>query len=99
MPERKRRNAVLDLNLAEFEDGLLEDESVELGSGYSISLDYMREIPTVYVKTYGEVDSVSLRRKIEEHYPGARIEGLTSNTLVLVNPKRRTKPKTKKSMK
>jgi hypothetical protein len=99
MPERKQRNAVLDLNLPEFEDSLLEDESVELGSGYSISLDYMRGIPTVYVKTYGEVDSVSLRRKIEEHYPGAKIEGLSSNTPVRVNPKRRTKLKTKKSMK
>lgn len=99
MPERKRRNEVLDLNLHEFEDSLLEDETIELGSGYSISLDYMREVPTVYVKTYGEVDSVSLRRKIEEHYPGAKIEGLTSNIPVRVSPKRRTKPKTKKSMK
>ena len=99
MPERKRRNDVLDLNSPEFEDDLLEDETVELGSGYSISLDYMREVPIVYVKTYGEVDSVSLRRKIEEHYPGAKIEGLISDTPVQVIPKRRTKPKTKKSMK
>ena len=99
MPERKRRNEVLDPNLPEFEDSLLEDETVELGSGYSISLDYLKEVPTVYVKTYGEVDSVSLRRRIEEHYPGAKIEGLLSDTPVQVNPKRRTKPKTKKSMK
>jgi len=99
MPERKRRNEILDLNSPEFEENLSEDETVELGYGYSISLDYMREIPTVYVKTYGEVDSVSLRRKIEEHYPGAKIEGLTSNSPVRVSPKRRTKPKTKRSMK
>jgi hypothetical protein len=99
MPERKRRNQVMDPNLPDFEDDLAEDEAIELGSGYSVSLDYMDEVPTVYIKTYGEVDSVSLRRKIQENYPGAKIEGLTSKTPVKVCSKRRTKAKTKKSMK
>jgi hypothetical protein len=99
MPERKRRNEVLDPDTPNFEDDLTEKEAIELGSGYSVALDYLHEVPTVYVKTYGNVDSVSLRRKIEEHYPGAKIEGLTSNTPVKVYSKRRTKAKAKKSVK
>jgi hypothetical protein len=99
MPERKRRNEVLDSNMPDFDDDLAEAGAVELGSGYSVSLDDMREVPTVYVKTYGKVDSVSLRRKIEEHYPGAKIEGLTSKTPVKVCSKRRTKTKAKTSKK
>lgn len=97
MPERKRRNEPLDTNLPDFEDDLFEGKSVELGAGYSISLDYTEELPTVYVKTYGEVDSLSLRRKLKQHYPGSKIEGLTSHKLVQINSKKKKpKPKTKK---
>ena len=99
MPERKRRHEVVDPDLPDFEDDLTECEAIELGSGYSVSLDYVNEVPTVYVRTYGEVDTVSLRRKIEAHYPGSKIEGLTSKTPVKVCSKRRTKAKVKKSTK
>jgi hypothetical protein len=93
MPERRRRNEILDPNLPCFEDSLLESESLELGSGYSILLDYVSEAPIVYVKTYGEVDLVSLRKEIGRHYPGAKIEGLTSNAPIRVSVKRRPKSK------
>lgn len=95
MPERRRRNGLLGSDLSYFEDNLLENESIELGSGYSILLDYESEAPVVYVKTYGEVDLVSLRKEIGRHYPGAKIEGLTSIALVRVNAEKRPKCKKK----
>ena len=91
MPERRRRNEILDSDFPCSEDGLSESESLELGSGYSILLDYVSEAPIVYVKTYGEVDLVSLRKEIGRHYPGAKIEGLTSKAPVRVTQKRRPK--------
>jgi hypothetical protein len=94
MPERRRRNEILDPDLPCFEDNLLENEPIELGSGYSILLDYESEAPIVYVKTYGEVDLVSVRKEIGRRYPGAKIEGLTSSAPVRVSAKR--KPKSKK---
>jgi hypothetical protein len=93
MPERRRRSEILDPLSPCFEDNMSESESIELGSGYSISLDYVEEAPVIYVKTYGEVDLASLRKEIGRHYPGAKIEGLTSNVPVRVNPKRRPKSK------
>ena len=94
MPERRRRNEILDPDLLCFEDSLLDQESLELGSGYSILLDYVSESPIVYVKTYGEVDLASLRKEIGRHYPGAKIEGLNYNVPVRVV--RKGRPKSKK---
>jgi len=91
MPERRRRNEILDSDFPCSEDNLSESKSLELGSGYSILLDYVSEAPIVYVKTYGEVDLVSLRKEIGRHYPGAKIEGLTSKAPVRVTQKRRPK--------
>jgi hypothetical protein len=90
-PDRKRINEILGSDLARFEDGLLESEALELGSGYSILLDSANEAQVVYVKTYGEVDLVALRKEIGRHYPGAKIEGLISNTPVRVTQRRRSK--------
>jgi len=95
MPERWRRNDILEPDFPCSEDGLSESQSLELGSGYSILLDYLSEAPIVYVKTYGEVDMVSLRKEIGKHYPGAKIEGLTSKAPVRVIQKRRPKSKKK----
>ena len=89
-PDRKRTNEVLDSDLPRFEDSLLESDTVQLGSGYSILLDSANEAQVVYVKTYGEVDLIALRKEIGRHYPGAKIEGLTSNTPVRVTQKRRS---------
>jgi hypothetical protein len=97
MPERKRRDDLENSHALDLENDLLKGESIELGAGCSISLDYAEEAPTVYVKTYGEVDIVSLRRKLEQHYPGARIEGLNLNAPAHVRAKRKRKTSSKKS--
>lgn len=76
MQERKRRDELLNLDTRE--ELPLDNESIELGSGYSIALDNNEGIMVVHVKTYGEVDSILLRRKLQQYYPGARIEGLTA---------------------
>ena len=93
MPERRRRNEILDSDLTCLEDNLTENESIELGSAYSILLDHESEAPIVYVKTYGEVDLASVRKEIGKHYPGAKIEGIPSNAPVLTSRKRGPKSK------
>ena len=75
---------------------LLKNGSIELGDGCSISLDYDEEAPTMYVKTYGEVDIASLRRKLEQNIPGARIEGLNLKASSNVRIKKRRKIPNKK---
>jgi len=95
MQERKRRDELPSLDAAA--EGLLVDEgSIELGSGYSIALDSTDGVTVVHVKTYGEVDSILLRRKLQQHYPGAKIEGLTMQPSVQIaedKPKREKKAK------
>ena len=98
MPERKRRDD-LNPNELDVENDLLKGEPIEIGAGCSISLDYEKEAPTLYVKTYGEVDVISLKRKLEQNYPGTRIEGLSSNAPASVRPKKKKKSSIKKSKK
>jgi hypothetical protein len=98
MPERKRRED-LETSLLALENDLLKDESIELGAGCSISLGHNEEVPTVYVKTYGEVDVISLRRKLEQNYPGARIEGLHPDAPTHVHTKKKRQISSKKSNK
>jgi len=99
MPERKRRSDLVNLEISDSEGILLEDEPIELGSGYSISLDNTKETPVVYVKTYGEVDVLLLQKKLERYYPEAKIEGLLSNASVQVAVKRKKRLKAKSSKK
>lgn len=98
MPERKRRDD-LNSNLASVEDDLLKNGSIELGDGCSISFSNAEEAPTIYVKTYGEVDFISLKRKLEQNYPGARIQGLSLKTPPHVYSKEKRKTSNKKSHK
>jgi hypothetical protein len=97
MPERRRRDDLENSNTPDLENDLLRDEAIELGAGCSITLDYDAKAPTVYVKTYGEVDVSSLRRKLEQNYPGARIEGLTPYAPAHVRTRKKRKISSKKS--
>ncbi|MEM2102379.1 MAG: hypothetical protein QXM22_02560 [Candidatus Bathyarchaeia archaeon] len=95
MQERKRRDELPSLDAAT-EELLVNDGGIELGSGYSIALDNADGITVVHVKTYGEVDSILLRRKLQQHYPGAKIEGLTTQPTVQIakdQPKKEKKAK------
>jgi hypothetical protein len=99
MPERKRRDDLENFNTIDLDNDLLKDEPIELGAGCSISLDYDEGAPTVYVKTYGEVDTTALRRKLEQNYPGAKIEGLNPNVQVHPHIKKKRKTSNKKTHK
>ena len=102
MSKRKRSRRFFDLFDLDKEDFLFERESVEGGSGYSISVTYDEGgKPVVRVETYGNVDVMELRRDIEQRYPGARIEGLEKQPLIRVvdegvKEKKKTKMKEKK---
>jgi hypothetical protein len=99
MPERKRRDDLETPNTLDLENDLLKDEPIELGAGCSISLDHNEEAPTVYVKTYGEVDITALRIKLEQNYPGAKIEGLAPNVHVHLRIKKKRKTSRRKTNK
>ncbi len=93
MPERKRRDDLETPNTLDLENEAPKGELIEIGAGCSISMDYEEGAPTVYVKTYGEIDTLSLKRRLEQNCPGAKIEGLTTKTPMHTY----TKPKTKRS--
>jgi hypothetical protein len=84
LPERRRVNTLPRLDDFNLEGLTVEEEPIVVGSGYSIALDNSKETPVLHVKTYGEVDSTLLRRRLEQYYPGAKIEGLTSTIPVKV---------------
>jgi len=97
LQERKRRDGLLNLDMPE--TPLMGDEPIELGAGYSIALNNTDGVTVVHVKTYGEVDSIVLRRKLQQHYPEARIEGLSKEPDVQLNSKNKSEPKRKKAKK
>ena len=96
MPERKRRDDLENPHTLDLENESLKNEPIEIGAGCSISMDYDEGAATVYVKTYGEVDALSLKRRLEQNCPGAKIEGLTTETPMHVHTKKKTKPSNKK---
>jgi hypothetical protein len=95
MTERKRKNGIESSCIRNVKNDFLKNESIEL-DGCSISMDYDEEAPTMYVKTYGEVDVTSLRRKLKQNIPKARIEGLTLNAPAPVRIKKKRKIPSKK---
>lgn len=65
-----------------FDSSLFEDvekifermeESAGLGTGYSINVIRGPEGTKVYVKASGDTDVASLRRQLQQQYPGAEI--------------------------
>ena len=89
MPERKHRRKFFDfsdsLDFGFDEERLFEQEPIEEGSGYSMSVTYDEKgKPVVKVKTYGDVDVAELRRDIERQYSGAKIEGLEKQPLIRI---------------
>jgi hypothetical protein len=102
MSKRKRRRRFFDFSdffsFGFDEEGLFEQEPLEGGSGYSISVTYdERGKPVVKVKTYGDVDVAELRRDIERQYPGAKIEGLEKQPLIRIVDEKTEDMKERKS--
>ncbi len=96
MAERKQRKNLPDsLDLDEPECfTLIEPESVEIASGYCISVKYDKDgRPIIYVKKYGDVDTKGLRREIERNYPGASIHGIERTRPIEIEGHQEEKPK------
>jgi hypothetical protein len=71
---------------------VLEPTHVELGSGYTVSVNYdENETPIINVKTYGEVDVEKLRREIERAFPRAQIRQINPTKTITVVRKRKRK--------
>lgn len=99
MPKRKsklERESFVELDTEEV-GFVLEPTEVEVGSGYTISVNYDEDDkPVIDVKTYGEVDAAKIRREIEKVFPNAHIRRLNQTRSVTVVKKRRRKRRVKK---
>lgn len=72
---------------------VLEPAQIEVGSGYTISVNYEDDKPVIDIKTYGEVNMAKLRREIQKAFPDATIRQLTQTGSVTVVKKRKKKTK------
>lgn len=77
--EKKRRKSLIDEFLGgsmfdEFESLFSEFSSGEHASGYSISVIQTPEGTKVKAKVGKDVDANALRKRLEQQYPGAKIE-------------------------
>ena len=96
MAERKHKRETEDVESDE-EGFILEPTQLEIGSGYTLSVNYdENEKPIINVKTYGQVDVIKLRREIEKLFPNAQINQLDQGHSITVVKKCKAKSKHKK---
>jgi len=99
MAERKHKReseGIIEIDTEE-SGFILEPTQVEIGSGYTVSVNYdENEKPIIDVKTYGEVDISKLRKEIEHIFPNAQIRQLNQKQSITIAKKRKRKHKTKK---
>jgi hypothetical protein len=75
---------------------VLEPTQLEIGSGYTLSVDYdENEKPIISIKTYGQVDIPKLQREIKKMFPNAQINQPDQSHLITVIKKRKGKRKHK----
>jgi len=93
LAERKAKRELETVEVDHEESGfIIEPRQVEVGSGYTISVDYdENEKQIINVKPYGDVDVQKIRREIERIFPNARIQQLNQTHSVAVVKKRRKK--------
>lgn len=100
MPERRSKHELesrVELNAEEL-GFVLEPTQIEVGSGYTISVDYdENEKPIIDLKTYGEVDISKIEREIKRVFPNAQIRQLNqTKSVTIVKKRRRRRPIKKK---
>jgi len=79
---------------------VLEPTQVELGSGYTVSINYdENQKPIIDVKTYGKVNLEKLRMEIARAFPNAQIRQLKQTQSITIVKKRRKKKQTQKTNK
>ncbi|MEM2972152.1 MAG: hypothetical protein QW270_07030 [Candidatus Bathyarchaeia archaeon] len=98
MAERKSKR---DANIVEVEPEdasfILEPTQVEVGSGYTVSVNYdENEKPIVNIKTYGKVDLTQIKKEIERLFPNAQIRQTTPAQTVTIARKNKKKKSARK---
>ncbi|MEM3442912.1 MAG: hypothetical protein QXM86_03550 [Candidatus Bathyarchaeia archaeon] len=95
MAEKKTKRETQDIiEIDQEEPGfVLEPAQIEVGSGYTVSINYENDKPVINIKTYGEVDMAKLQKEIKKAFPEATIRQLTQTGSVTVVKKRNKKTK------
>ena len=91
MNERKRKREPEYIELESEDLGfILEPAQIEVGSGYTVSVDYdEKDEQIVNVKTYGKVDMAKIKREIKRLFPDAKIRRLGRDQSVTIVKKRK----------
>jgi hypothetical protein len=88
MAERKqKRESETPTAEAEHEETAfeLEPTQIELGSGYTFSVDYdENNKPIIDIRTYGQVDMAKIREEIQQLFPNAQIHHLNQTPSVTI---------------
>ena len=97
MAERKhKRETTIELDPEEM-GYILEPTQIELGSGYTLSVDYdENDKPVINIKTYGQVDLDKLRKEIQHTFPNAKIRQINQNQSQTITVVKKRKRKSKK---
>ena len=96
MNERKRKREPEYIELESEDLGfILEPAQIEVGSGYTVSVDYdEKDEQIVNVKTYGKVDMAKIKREIKRLFPDAKIRRLGRDQSVTIVKKRKLRRST-----
>jgi hypothetical protein len=98
MAERKHKRETDTTEIDTEETGfILEPTQLEIGSGYTLSVNYdENEKPIINIKTYGQVDVIKLQKEITKLFPNAQINQLNQGHAITIVKKRKGKNKHKK---
>ena len=96
MNERKKKREPEYIELESEDLGfILEPAQIEVGSGYTVSVDYdEKDEQIVNVKTYGKVDMAKIKREIKRLFPDAKIRRLGRDRSVTIVKKRKLRRST-----
>jgi len=96
MNERKKKREPEYIELESEDLGfILEPAQIEVGSGYTVSVDYdEKDEQIVNVKTYGKVDMAKIKREIKRLFPDAKIRRLGRDQSVTIVKKRKLRRST-----
>jgi hypothetical protein len=73
---------------------ILEPAQLELGSGYTLCVNYdENDKPVINIKTYGQVDMTRLRKEILHAFPNAQIRQMNQSQTTTIVKKRRKRNK------
>jgi len=61
----------------------LEPAKIQIGSAYTLTVNYDHETPIVNVKTYGKIDTQKMRQEILKAFPNAEIRTDKPKTITI----------------